>query len=29
VGWVLAGVSVLYHVLVYATGGRLLKSRER
>jgi hypothetical protein len=28
-GWALAGVSVLYHVLVYATGGRLLERRER
>ena len=28
VGWALAGLSVFYHVLVYATGGRLLKPRS-
>ena len=25
-GWALAGLSVVYHVLVYATGARLLKA---
>ena len=24
-GWALAGLSVVYHIAVYATGGRLLK----
>ena len=25
-GWVLAGLSIVYHILVYVSGGRLLKT---